>query len=121
MKYDNITKRKNRMLLEEQLCKLYIKCECLEEFLIKVNLTYGKIPWRLLTSFKLFYIRKSKPLLYYSVKFSYYILLVGCTFTFNLYFLMLLLLPISELIFCYMFYDIMKTIELYEDSCHVDY
>lgn len=120
MKYNNVTKRKNRMLLEEQLCKLYIKCECLEEFLINANLTYGKIPWRLLTAFKLHYIRKSKPLLYYSVKFSYYILLVYLFIT-TVYIPIFVLLSISELIFHYMFGDTMKTIEWREDGCRVDY
>jgi hypothetical protein len=113
MKYDNVTKRKNRMLLKQQLCKLYIKCECLEEFLIKSNLAYGKIPWRLLIAFKLHYIRKSKPLLYYSVRFSYCILLV--------YISMLLLVPIFELIFLYIFGDMMHTIKWYEDGCLRDY
>lgn len=120
MKYDNITKRKNRMLLKEQLYKLYVKCECLEEFLIKANLAYGKISWRLLTAFKLHYIRTSKPLLYYSVRFSCCILLVVYPIA-TAYIQMLLLFPIFELIFYYMFGDMMNTIKWYEDGCHNDY
>ena len=124
MIYDNITKRENRILLEDQLCELYVTCDCLEEFLIKVNLTYGKIPWRLLTTFKLFYIRKSKPLWYCGIKFGYYILFLGCLLPFIILCIPLVaLMPASELIWCYMFHDFMQSIQTYEDwynGCHVD-
>ena len=119
MKYDNITKRANNLKLKHDLCELYVACDCLEEFLIKVNLIYGKIPWRLLIAFKLHYIRKSKPLLYYSIKSSYYILLVYLFIT-TVYIPILILFPISELIFCYMFGDTMSTIKWHEDGCHID-
>ena len=119
MKYDNITKRENALKLKHDLCELYVTCECLEEFILKANLTYGKIPWRLLTSFKLFYAKKSKPLLYYSVKFSYYILLAYLIYT--THFAMICFLPLHEIIFLYMFGDNMQTIEWYEDGCPRDY
>jgi hypothetical protein len=120
MKYNNIIKHENKLKLKDDLCELYVTCECLEEFIIKANLTYGKIPWRLLTAFKLFYIKKSKPLLYYSVKFSFYLLL-GYFIYIIPNVMSIFLFPISEFIFACMFYDNMKTIEWYDDGCPKEY
>jgi hypothetical protein len=119
MKYDNVIKREKKLKLKHDLCELYVACDCLEEFLIKVDLTYGKIPWRLLTSFKLFYIKKSKPLLYYGIKLSLYLLLGY--FVCTAYFALIFLFPISELIYLYMFGDNMKTVEWYDDGRPMEY
>ncbi len=119
MKYDNVIKCENKLKLERDLCELYVACDCLEEFIIKANLTFGKIPWRLLTSFKLFYAKKSKPLLYYGIKLSLYLLLGY--FVYTTYFTLIFLFPISELIFFYMFGDNMKTVEWYDDGRPMDY
>ena len=93
MKYANIIKLENEIKLKHDLCELYVACDCLEEFIIKANLTFGKIPWRLLTSFKLFYAKKSKPLLYYGIKLSLYLLLGY--FVCTAYFALIFLFPIS--------------------------
>lgn len=121
MKYDNVIKREKKLKLTHDLCELYVACDCLEEFLIKADLTYGKIPWRLLTAFKLFYIKKSKPLLYYGIKLSLYLLLGLGYLIYTTYFVMICFLPLHELIFLYMFGDNMKTVEWYDDGCHIDY
>lgn len=120
MKYNNIIKRNNNKKLLCDLCELYVACDCLEEFLIKANLICGKIPWTLLTSFKLFYVKKSKPWLYYSLKISYYVLL-ACLIKVTSYHLIIILFPLSELIFWHIFGDNMYTIEWYDNGRPIDY
>ena len=120
MKYNNITKRNNNKKLLQDLCELYVACDCLEEFLIKANLICGKIPWTLLTSFKLFYVKKSKPWLYYGLRFGYYILVL-CLIKVTWYFPIIFLFPLSEFIFWYMFANNMNTIEWYDDGQPKEY
>ena len=121
MKYCNIIKRNNNKKLLQDLCELYVVCDCLEEFLIKANLICGKIPWTLLTSFKLFYVKKSKPWLYYGLKISYYILLACFLKVTSCPPIIILFFPLSEFIFWHMFGDNMYTIEWYDNGRPFDY
>lgn len=124
MKYDNITKRNNNIKLLDDLCELYVACDCLEEFLIKANLTYSKIPWMLLTSFKLFYVKKSKPWLYYGFRISYYVLLavlLACLLKVTSCPPIIILFPLSEFIFWHLFGDNMQTIEWHDNGRPIDY
>lgn len=109
MKYQNELKRQKYRRLRRDLCKIYKNVDSWEEFCITANLTYGKIPLKLLIAFKLYYFRKIHPLIYFSCRCFLHTLLVCCWFF--VFFPLIILHPFLELTFVYSIGDTIKYIE----------